>query len=147
YTPASWIVLTDAIAATQAVETNANATQAEVDQAVEALQAAIGSLELLEYNYEINEVKVSVSGLSATVSVGVKEYHELAEHATVVFQLMDGNTPVQLVAVKNDIQDGQVVQAQFNLPASKSYTVKAFLWDTLSGQQVKAAAQTATITP
>ncbi|MEC0226579.1 metallophosphoesterase [Paenibacillus alba] len=99
------------------------------------------------YGYSISTPQVSVTGLSATVSATIQDLKNVSEKATVIFQLMDGNTPIQLVSIKNDIQDAQEVTAQFNLPSFKNYTVKVLLWDDLQNQVAKAQPQDAAIAP
>jgi hypothetical protein len=79
------------------------------------------------------------------VTATIRELGNLPEQVTTIFQLMDGNTPIQLIAVKNDIQNNQEVSAKFNLPSAKNYTVKVLLWDSLTGMIVKADDKTAEI--
>jgi hypothetical protein len=97
--------------------------------------------------YSIGVPQVTVNGLSATVTATITDLQTTTSPATVIFQLMDstGTTPLQLVAIKSTIQNGQQVTAQFNLPASQSYTVKVLIWDDLTTQISKAAPQTVTL--
>lgn len=95
--------------------------------------------------YTIGEPQVTVNGLTATVTAAIMYQPAAAtasETGTVIFQLMDGTTPVQLVAIKGVITNGAEVTAQFNLPASKNYTVRVLLWDDLQNQVSKATPQT-----
>ncbi|MHB8172490.1 MAG: hypothetical protein ACYDG6_13260, partial [Thermincolia bacterium] len=112
YTPASWIVLTDAIAATQAVETNANATQAEVDQAVEALQAAIDYLVLMGD-------KVALSGLIAGAGALVEADYTPASWIV----LTDAIAATQAVETNANATQAEVDQAVEALQAAIDYLV------------------------
>ncbi|WP_171686501.1 S8 family serine peptidase [Paenibacillus planticolens] len=72
------------------------------------------------------------NGITATVQVAPYEYaatsHEGLE--TVVFQLMKGNTPVGLTALKKDFTQSEEVTALFNVTGS-DYTVNVFVVDSL----------------
>lgn len=73
-------------------------------------------------------------GLRATISVDATEgamTHDGQE--VVLFQLMKGNTPVSIVALKRDITSQEEFTAYFNVdPADTTYSVKAFVFDRFS---------------
>lgn len=68
-------------------------------------------------------------GIQATVNVSptVLRY---PDQAVVLFQLMEGNTPRGIVAVRQDIDSAKEITAFFNVnPANTSYKVKVFVLD------------------
>jgi hypothetical protein len=96
--------------------------------------------------YTIGEPKVTVNGNVAKVTVTISKQTSSTEPVTVLFQLMDGNKPVQLITLKLDsIESGKELTGEFILPASKSYTVKVLLWDDLLKQMAKAQPTQASI--
>ncbi|MGG1550309.1 cadherin-like beta sandwich domain-containing protein [Paenibacillus ferrarius] len=96
--------------------------------------------------YRIDEPQVTVTGLSATVAAAIYPLQASTNvPVTIIFQLMDGTAPLQVVAVKTKIQDSQEAAAQFNLPAAKNYTVKVMIWDDLQHQVSQATQKTKAI--
>ncbi|WP_284646280.1 cadherin-like beta sandwich domain-containing protein [Paenibacillus silviterrae] len=97
-------------------------------------------------NYRIDEPQVTATGLSATVTAAIHPLQASVNvPVTIIFQLMDGTAPLQMVAIKGKIQDSQEASAQFNLPAAKNYTVKVMVWDDLQHQVSQAVQQTKAI--
>ncbi|BBI30983.1 bacterial Ig-like domain-containing protein [Cohnella abietis] len=142
---------TEALTVTAANITGFNSTAAATGQVVTVTvngKTARFTVDIVATtDYIIGTPIVSITGLSATVSAKINIQQSVTAPATVIFQLMDGKTPVQLMAIKSTIQDGQEVTAQFNLPSAKNYTVKVLIWNDLHGQVSKATPQTSTITP
>lgn len=68
-----------------------------------------------------------LSGITATVNVRPLEGHEGKE--VVVFELMNGATPVSIVAVSKDIVSAEDFTAYFNVPALDTHKVKVFVLD------------------
>ncbi|RAU93301.1 polysaccharide lyase family 8 super-sandwich domain-containing protein [Paenibacillus sp. YN15] len=97
--------------------------------------------------FALGEPQAAVNGLAATVTADILTTPSDAPPATgtIIFQLMDGMTPVQMVAIKGRLANGTEVTAQFNLPAARQYTVKVFLWDDLQNQVPLAAPKTVTV--
>ncbi|NLW91004.1 MAG: hypothetical protein GXY34_05330, partial [Syntrophomonadaceae bacterium] len=142
YTAASWTTLTDALTAANTVSTDADATTAQVTTGLNDLTSAMTNL---VYNYSTVAAGNKV-GATATVNATISNSRNLNTAVTVIFQLMDGTTPIQQVALTGDVQTGEVVTAIFNLPsATGTYTCNVLIWDSLTGQEVKAAAATANI--
>ncbi|NLU51222.1 MAG: hypothetical protein GXX09_12655 [Syntrophomonadaceae bacterium] len=134
YTPLSWQAVATALTNAVAVQGKEDATQEEVDGATTALTTA---MDKLDYNYSTVGIYTK-AGLQATVTATVTDSRGLDSQVTVIFQLMDGNAPVQQVALAANMQTGQEVSAIFNLPENKVYTCKILVWDSLSGQMAKA---------
>lgn len=97
--------------------------------------------------FSLGDPQVAVSGLAATVTAAILSTPSDAPpvSGTIIFQLMDGTAPVQMLAIKGRIANGTEVTAQFNLPAARPYTVKVLLWDDLQNQVSLAAPKTVTV--
>jgi len=67
-------------------------------------------------------------GIKATVRIELEEEHLGTE--AVVFQLMNGNIPVSIIALEKDIQAGEQISALFSVdPSVESYRVEVFVFD------------------
>lgn len=79
---------------------------------------------------------VRAGGIQAAVTVSPAETAYQGP-VVVLFQLMDGNTPKGIIAVKQNIDASKEVTAYFNVdPAKSSYKVKVFVldrWDSDTG--------------
>ncbi|RXZ80854.1 hypothetical protein EBB07_16715 [Paenibacillaceae bacterium] len=87
-----------------------------------------------EYGYKIEKVGTlgRATSLKATVKVSPRPGGDLHDGAeVVVFELLDGETPVNIVAVEQDVTTEQTITAYFNVPdpSKASYKVKVFLFD------------------
>ncbi|GGD91036.1 pectate lyase-like adhesive domain-containing protein [Paenibacillus nasutitermitis] len=96
-------------------------------------------------DYSIDTPQVTVDGLSASVVAKINKQSVTDETVTVIFQLMNGNKPVQLIAIEENISDDEEVRAEFELPTTGNYTVKVFVWDDLQNQAAKAQPKEAAI--
>ncbi|MFC3884573.1 bifunctional 2',3'-cyclic-nucleotide 2'-phosphodiesterase/3'-nucleotidase [Bacillus songklensis] len=72
------------------------------------------------------------SGVKASVVVSPTEKQQHEGDEVVVFQLMNGTTPVSIAALETDIDHTEKFTAHFNVSGT-SYTVKVFVVDSYSG--------------
>jgi len=93
------------------------------------------------YPYIINAPANKTDHLAAGIQYSTPE--TLPERATVVFQVMNGNTPVELISIENYIQDKQEFMLQLNLLEKKKYKVNIMVWNNLKEGNVMASTKNA----
>lgn len=74
---------------------------------------------------------VKEGGIKATVNVSLNpESEEHSGTEVVVFQLMNGDTPVSIIALEKDIKETEQMTAFFNVdPEAGDYTVEVYVFD------------------
>lgn len=75
---------------------------------------------------------VREEGIKATVSIVLNPEAEHLGTETIVFQLMNDETPVRIIAIEKDFTTGEQISALFNVdPSIESYRVEVFVFDKL----------------
>jgi len=80
---------------------------------------------------------IKTPGISAKVTVTPSA---AGRNAVVIFQLMNGTTPVSIVALERNIASAETFTAQFPGYTGTNYSVKVFVWDTLSNSTTSVGA-------
>lgn len=126
YTPDSWSAMQTALSAAITVNANTGATDTEIATAVTNLNNAISAL-VTRPEFTVSATKVTSPFIKVTANV---TYNYGPGHAVVVFQLMNGTTPVSVVSMEKDIATHETVSALF--PGYTTGTVTVMVLDSLT---------------